>query len=208
MFTVAAFLPFLPLIEDAMIKQLVEDRNPQNQQRASMFLHKVMRENHVPHSHLVLMKILSKAEAKEREIQAKVDNMIEVGEDQKDRDKIRGLFENNRYVALSRSPLPQISVLYVQTKGNGKLDDETWGRLTKLCGRILCKADRWGMRQLGKIYIIVFPINKLTGDDIYTLTSLSEQHEHGEFILKYRREVPEDILRLCCLVRKTPRRKE
>jgi hypothetical protein len=94
MFTVAAVLPFLPLIEDAMIRQL-EDRNPQNQQRASTFLHKVMRDSYVPHSHRVLMKILSKAEAKEREIRAKVDNMIEVSEDQKDCKKLRKLFENN-----------------------------------------------------------------------------------------------------------------
>jgi hypothetical protein len=87
MFTVAAFLPFLPLIEDAMIRQ-IGDRNPQNQQRASAFLHNVMRESYAPHSHLVLMKILNAAEAKEREIQAKVANMIEISDDQKDREKL------------------------------------------------------------------------------------------------------------------------
>ena len=93
-------------------------------------------------------------------------------------------------------------------KEKGRLDDETWKKFSKLCGRILRKADRWAMHQLGRIHIITFPINKLTGNDIYNLMSLSEQHEQGEFILKYRKEVPEDILRFNYIIKKTPREKE
>jgi hypothetical protein len=64
------------------------------------------------------------------------------------------------------------------------------------------------MHQSGELYIITFPINKLTGDDIYQLMSLSERHEQGEFILNYNKEVTEAILNPDYIVKKAPREKE
>jgi hypothetical protein len=206
MFTVAAVLPFLPLIEDAMIRQM-HDSDAQKRNQAAVVLHNVMRASYAPHSREVLTKVIKAGRESGREIYAKQLNRAVTKEDTTINRGLVELKDNNQLMEFIEKPKSQFLCLYIQVKFKveRKLDKETWEELVKVCGHIIYKAEKSGMDTSGKLYIIIFPLEKIKGDDIYRIRSLDRRH--GESVVHFTR-IDEFMLKRIFVTRKIQERKK
>jgi hypothetical protein len=167
MFIVAAVLPFLPLIEDAMILKM-QDSDARKRAQAAVFLHNVMRESCILHSGALLIKITSAREEKSKEVRAKDRNKATTDEDRAILDGLGALTVNNGelygVMRFYRRVRFQFIYIFVLDKTIRSTDKEAWGRLAEMLGPVVYKTERWGVSRLGDSgsqwgqCMIIFPV--------------------------------------------------
>jgi hypothetical protein len=173
MFTVAAVLPFLPLIEDAMIRQLGDD-DFGKQKQAVVFLHKAIRSSYGLESLAVLERIQRAADNEVKLWDARRNNGLRPETPMLD--KLREIYRNNEQVAKFKDPYGQFFFLAMYSTAKGS-DKERWEEIKQTLGDIIYAGDYWGVRLSNGGYRIIFSRKNLTGENLYRLYAKG----HGRF---------------------------
>jgi hypothetical protein len=123
MFTVAAFLPFLPLIEDAMIRQLGND-DFAKREAATRFLVKVLRDTDGLRNYSALVKVHKATEHRDAEISRRAENLY--------------LANKSKYIL----DYPYCMVILKGENIGKNHDAAAWKNIEKELGRNLLDMDR------------------------------------------------------------------
>jgi hypothetical protein len=165
-----AFLPFLPLIVDAHISQLGDQREGKRME-AAIFLDKAMRNSRGRESYRIFKKIDTALDVEMKITGAKVGQDVSRHDEYNKLVRLQELREANYCLDILGRVEFLVAILIVEPRANPRkkaLDKENLRGLKGILGDLLDDADYWAVNRTNG-YCVAFSSRKLTGHKLYRL---------------------------------------